>query len=164
MSDQKLTIELVPETCWHSNLRSELRTKDWNFLRKRSYHEAGYQCEICNGVGRNHPVECHEIWHYDDESHIQTLKGLISLCPSCHLCKHMGFARLKKRESEAEEHLATVNGWDWKETAMYVGECFDIWKNRSQYDWDLDLSWLNQWGITAKHGNVLKGSDRNNGN
>jgi len=72
-----LTIELVPKGQWGSNLRSELSTKDWDTLRRESYHLASYKCEVCGGVGPRHPVECHEIWHYDDAYHVQRLDGLI---------------------------------------------------------------------------------------
>ena len=76
----KLTIELVPSTSWGNNLRSEANlSKDrWDTLRRQSYRKAGYRCEICSEKGPTHPVECHEIWHYDDETKTQTLKGLIS--------------------------------------------------------------------------------------
>ena len=54
----RLTIELVPSTCWFSNVRSNISKQDWDRLRKETYKKANYRCEICGGVGRNHPVEC----------------------------------------------------------------------------------------------------------
>jgi len=81
----KLTIELVPSTAWYSNVRSNVSKEVWDIIRKKSYAKANYKCEVCGDVGTNqgvgHKVECHEIWHYDDDSHTQTLTGLISLCP-----------------------------------------------------------------------------------
>ena len=67
----KLTIELVPKTAWFSNLRSILARAAWDKLRKESYKNAAHKCEICGGYGKKHPVECHEIWEYDDKNHIQ---------------------------------------------------------------------------------------------
>ena len=67
----KLTIELVPQSSWGNNLRSEanLSKGQWDKLRKESYRKANYKCEICGEKGPKWPVECHEIWHYDDEKH-----------------------------------------------------------------------------------------------
>lgn len=75
----KLTIELVPATSWGNNLRSRLPKKSWNAIRKRVYKEADFKCEICGGVGKRHPVECHEVWEYDDVNHIQSLVGFVAL-------------------------------------------------------------------------------------
>jgi len=82
----KLTVELVPSTSWYSNVRSEVSKKDWNAIRKRVYREANYVCQICAGRGSKWPVECHEIWAYDDENHIQELAGMQALCPKCLQC------------------------------------------------------------------------------
>ena len=68
-----LTVELVPKTAWYKNLRSELPEGKWDQLRKHSYRLAEYKCEICTGKGDKWPVECHEIWDYDDVNHIQKL-------------------------------------------------------------------------------------------
>ena len=74
-----LTVELVPRGQWGANLRSELPKKDWDRLRREQYKKAGYVCEICGGKGSRHPVECHEIWHYDEDTNTQRLDGLIAL-------------------------------------------------------------------------------------
>src|SRR5437588_2921912 len=87
-----LTVELVPSTCWFSNLRSELDKDDWDRLRHAVYERAGNYCEVCGQRGAQHPVECHEVWEYDDEHSVQRLSGLIALCPACHEAKHMGRA------------------------------------------------------------------------
>jgi len=140
----KLTIELVPQTSWYSNVRSNVTKKEWDVLRKDSYKKAGYKCEICSGVGPKHPVECHEIWEYDDEALTQTLTGLISLCPSCNQVKHIGFARIKGNYSIALKHLAEVNGITEEEADKYVEECFEVWQERSEKEWELDITILNK--------------------
>ena len=58
----RLTIELVPQTCWFSNVRSEVSAADWDRLRKLTSNAAGGRCEVCGGRGPRWPVECHEIW------------------------------------------------------------------------------------------------------
>jgi len=141
--DLKLTIELVPSTSWGDNLRSRLTEKQWDFLRKRQYDLANHRCEICNGVGNKHPVECHEIWHYDDEKHIQTLTGLIALCPSCHQVKHMGFAFIRGLQERAIRHMMSVNCMSRQEADRYISSAFSQHKSRSKSSWQLDLSWIN---------------------
>lgn len=138
----KLTVELVPSTAWGANLRSVLHPKHWDILRKAAYRKARYRCEICGGKGPKHPVECHEIWNYDDEKKIQSLLGLISLCPPCHRVKHLGHAHLIGKGDEAKEHLQKINGWSQSEASLYIGDVFQLWEERSRSEWQLDLSWL----------------------
>lgn len=71
----KLTIELIPSTTWKINLRSILKPKAWDLLRKECYEKANYHCEICGeqgyfGKGKI-KVECHEIWSFNENNHVQ---------------------------------------------------------------------------------------------
>ncbi len=147
----QLTIELVPRTAWFSNVRKMISRKDWDILRKESYKKANYKCEICGGIGKRYPVECHEVWEYDDDKHVQKLLRLISLCPSCHEVKHIGLAGVRGRGEIAKEHLAKTNGWSKQKTDKYVIEQFDIWKIRSSYTWEIDLTWLEKRNIEYKN-------------
>lgn len=147
----QLTIELVPKTAWFSNVRSMVSESDWDILRKETYEYADYTCEICDGVGDYHPVECHEIWDYDDKNHIQKLSGLIALCPACHEVKHIGLAITKNRGNIAKRHLARVNGWSMQETDKYVQEQFLIWEKRNRHQWEVDLRWLEKRRIRYKN-------------
>jgi hypothetical protein len=146
---QQLTIELVPQTCWYSNVRSEVSSSDWDTLKKITFEKAGNRCEICNGKGRKWPVECHEIWHYDDMNLVQTLRGLIALCPACHEVKHMGYANTQGRGDIAARHLSKVNGWSEQATKQYIHDQFQVWLKRSKYEWRLDISWLDQFELNS---------------
>jgi len=99
-----------------SNVRSNVTKEEWDKLRKKSYKKAGYKCEICGdkgtNLGYNWPVECHEIWEYDDETHKQILKGLISLCPNCHKVKHVGLAEINNELHIVLNQLVKVNEVD----------------------------------------------------
>ena len=151
----KLTIELVPTTCFFSNVRSELPATEWDRLRKASYEAAGFKCEVCSGSGLNqgykHALECHEIWEYDDTDHIQYLRGLISLCPRCHQVKHMGRTTVIGKQAVAFKHLEVVNGWNHKEVVDYVAESFLIHRYRSQFEWKLDVNVLHEEYGVAKN-------------
>ncbi|MFA7219147.1 MAG: HNH endonuclease [Synergistaceae bacterium] len=137
-----LTIELIPKTAWNINVRSELPKKEWDRLRREAYRLADYKCEICGGVGHKHPVECHEIWEYNETDHIQILRGLTAICPSCHEVKHIGRAQIMGHYDRAREHLAKVNKWSIKEAEKYIREQFAVWRKRSESEWELNLSWL----------------------
>lgn len=142
-----LDIELVPSTAFYKNLRDVLSSSDWDKLRRASYRKANYRCEICNGVGKNHPVECHEIWEYNDKKRIQKLKGLISLCPSCHEVKHIGLAYIRNRGLIAKDHFKKINNLQDYEASQFIDKAFKKHKKRSQYHWTLDLSWLKDKSI-----------------
>lgn len=142
-----LTVELVPRTSWFTNLRSELSKSDWDSLRHTIYERADYRCEICGQKGSKHPVECHEIWEYDDKNRVQRLAGLLALCPACHEAKHIGYASSIGRGSQARVHLARVNNWSMEDVDLYLEVQFEQWSRRSQHEWKLDLSWLHQFDI-----------------
>lgn len=136
----KLTIELVPKSSWQQNVRSALPKSEWDRIRKETYRNAGYRCEICGGVGESHPVECHEIWEYDDERNIQRLSGFIALCPDCHRCKHIGLATIQGFREEARLHLAKVNEVSLDKVDDIILSAFEKWNERSQHEWTVDLS------------------------
>lgn len=140
----KLTIELVPSSSWFTNLRSVLPKYKWDILRKDCYAKANYKCEICCGVGNNHPVECHEEWEYDRETRTQKLVRLIALCPKCHKVKHIGLAQLNGQGEACLRHLCKVNGITLEEGRDLIDEAFIVFEERSQIEWNLDISYLDK--------------------
>lgn len=144
----KLTIELIPKTCFYSNVRTLLPTKYWDQLRKESYELASHKCEICGDTGKNqgyrHDVECHEIWEYDDNKRIQKLMGLISLCPKCHQVKHFGRTSAIGKQAEAFKHLESVNEWNHKDCVDHLAQSMTEWLERSKYEWKLDITILHE--------------------
>jgi len=138
-----LTIELIPGSNWENNVRSEYGN-DWEWIKRISYKKANYRCEICNGVGNKHPVECHEVWDFDIDNKIQKLTGLVSLCPTCHKVKHIGLAFVKGEENIAIQQLKVVNGWTDKDVYKYIEESFLIYEALSRIQWNLDLSFLDE--------------------
>ncbi|NLZ72776.1 MAG: HNH endonuclease [Bacteroidales bacterium] len=140
-----LTIELVPYSNWAFNLRSILTEEQWGIVRRAKYKEANYRCEICGNQTSKyfndikHPVECHEIWKYDDINKIQSLDGLIALCHDCHRAKHIGKANADGVSEVIYEHIANVNDWDIDSVEKYISECFDVWEERSKYNWTLKI-------------------------
>ena len=150
MTKLKLTIELVPSSSWLNNVRAIVSRKQWDILRNQVYDQAWNVCQICGGVGPKHPVECHEIWHYDDKKLIQKLEGMIALCPNCHMVKHIGLAQIQDKGERALKHLMKVNGLKKKEADKYIADAFMKWAERSRKTWKLDISSLERYGIDVK--------------
>lgn len=142
-----LTIELVPQSSFLNNVRAILTSAQWDQVRKQVYSEAWYVCEICGDVGPKHPVECHEIWNYDDLNHIQKLEKMVALCPNCHSVKHIGLAEVKGNFNEALSHFMKVNKVSKKKSLIYIENQFKIWEQRSEHSWKLDVSILKNYGI-----------------
>lgn len=138
----KLSIELVPKSCWLSNVRDHVTAKQWDLIKKTTFQQAGHRCEICSGVGPKWPVECHEVWLYDDVKKIQTLERTIALCPSCHQVKHIGFALVSGHFEAARSHFSKVNKISKKEASFYIDKAFKTFERRSRHQWTLDISFL----------------------
>lgn len=140
----KLLPELVPESAWCKNLRSELPRADWDKVRKAAYKKADCRCEICGGVGRRHPVECHEVWDYDEKTAIQRLKKVEAICPACHEVKHIGLAQIKGRYKQALAHMCKVNGIAEAQAVKIVLGAKEQWCRRSGMRWQCDMTALDE--------------------
>lgn len=140
----KLQPELVPNTAWCKNLRSDLPKSQWDKLRRAAYAKAGHKCEICGGVGKRHPVECHEVWEYDDEKGIQKLKKVEAICPACHEVKHIGLAGVRGRHNQAIAHMCKVNKIDTAKADKIVLGAMQQWSMRSERQWECDKTLLDK--------------------
>lgn len=150
LTQPPLTIELVPQTAFMKNVRSEVSEQDWETIKKLIYAEYGYRCGVCGGIGPRHPVEAHEVWHYDDHHKIQTLKTITALCPACHQVKHIGLAELNGHLEASINHLCNINQWNKAKAIHYIDEQFKIWNARSKYQWKLDLKFLDNLNIKTR--------------
>jgi hypothetical protein len=150
----RLTIELVPKTSWYNNVRALTDELGWDRIRRQVYRQADYRCEVCGGRGPEHPVECYEVWRYDDRTRVQLLVRMIALCPACHQVKHIGLANVKGRQARA--HLARVNGWTLGQTDAYIAEAFGVWAQRSQGPWTLDLEGLRPYVLGSEYACIVR--------
>lgn len=139
---RRLTIELVPVTCWYSNVRSNVAAKTWDRLQEICFQRAKFRCEVCQSIGPHHPVECHEIWTYVDARLLQRLDGLIALCPKCHEVKHIGRALQKGRIQGCLQHLMAVNCITSMQAVEMIRDCTRVHTLRSAKDWRLDITLL----------------------
>lgn len=140
MTKFKLNFELVPDSCWYSNLRSELPKEVWDKIRKNAYARAGGKCMICGAPTSR--LEAHEQWEYDDEKGVQRLKNVVAVCRPCHEVIHIGRTQLMGREREASEHFMKVNGCTYADYRAALGKANEIHRERSRREWKLDVSGL----------------------
>jgi hypothetical protein len=153
----QLRVELVPKTSWYADLRELLDEDTWERISAEVAERAGYRCEICGGQGPKHrPVECHELWRYDERVRVQALVRVVALCPDCHTVQHMGFANMHGGGTQARAHLARVNGWSLARTDAHIAEAFRVWAQRNQGPWILDVSGLRPHLATAEYARVAR--------
>lgn len=144
---KKLEIELVPASMWKCNLREFLTSKSWDLVRRASYLKANNSCEICGGkgvFGRGHPVECHEIWEFNDLTKVQKLKGVTALCTICHRTKHFGLSSLRGWTDQCKNQLKKVNNWNTMEVVSHINMSFSLFERRKNEEWNMDLNWLKE--------------------
>lgn len=148
---QGLFVDLVPRSCWFTNVRSCVAPKDWERLRRMITGRAGRQCEACGAAEDREAkrwLEAHERWTYDDQRLTQTLRRLICLCTNCHTATHFGFAQVRGLGDQALAHLMRVTGMTKAQATEHVDAAFDVWSERSERVYTLDLSILTDAGVT----------------
>jgi Domain of unknown function (DUF5710) len=140
-----LFVDLVPQSCWFTNVRSCVSQRDWDRLRRMVYRRVKDRCEAC-GAGRDPDIgnwlEAHERWEYDGAKRVQRLKRIVCLCTFCHEATHYGLACLRGRDELALRQLMYVNRWSGRKAMRHVETAFRQWEERSQFHWSLDLGVL----------------------
>jgi len=139
--ENKLYVDLVPNSCWFTNVRYCVKPGDWILIRKIVYKRIGYICECCkiDCIKYKIPIEAHERWSYNYITFTQKLERIIGLCKKCHMTTHIGFAKISGKEDEALEHLKKVRNFNLEELKEHVDIAYSIWNERNQYEWVLDL-------------------------
>ena len=138
----RLFVDLIPSTCWATNVRKCVHPRDWDRLRRHVYNRVNNRCECC---GSSERLEAHERWQYANQT--QKLMRIVALCEMCHLATHIGYADIVGREADARAHLARVRNFNADETQAHIDEAFRLFRTRSQTTWNLDLSLITDNGI-----------------
>jgi len=140
----KLNFELVPDSCWYSNLRSILKPKQWDIVRKEAYARANGRCMICGRPVKR--LEAHEKWVYDEENAVQKLEDVIAICHSCHSVIHIGRTQLIGEEDKAIEHFKKVNKCTYADYIKALCEANTVHQRRNRVaEWKIDLSYLRKF-------------------
>lgn len=157
-----LYVDLIPSSCWFTNVRYCVRPEDWNVIRKIVYSRIKYKCECCgiDCIQNKISIEAHERWIYDYKTHTQKLIRLVGLCKLCHLTTHYGFARMNGNEKTVSDHLQKIRNFNCEELMEHIDIAYAIWFERNNYDWNLDLSLITNNNFTIIH--PVKTIDRKN--
>lgn len=136
----KLEIDLVPQTCFGSNLRNRMPQRQWGKLRKEIIAKAGSVCNVCGSDGK---LNCHEKWQYDDKAHVQKLIGFGVLCAMCHNVCHFGRTAEIAAKGHVDlddviSHFCNVNGVSREVFDEHVKSAYSVWRNRSMHQWQTD--------------------------
>ena len=145
-----LFADLIPASCWFTNVRSCIAPEDWDRVRRMVYDRAGQRCEACGGERDREAkvwLEAHERWEYDEPNRAQRLRRLVCLCTRCHEATHFGYAIVNGRDRRAAAQLMSVNRWTKKVADRHIDEAFAEWEQRNAHDWTLDLSMLTGAGV-----------------
>lgn len=149
-----LFVDLVPSSCWFTNVRSCTTPRDWERLHRMIVGRAEGRCEAC-GRGEDRHVrrwlEAHERWAYDEQAGTQTLRRLLCLCTDCHRVTHFGHTKLHGMAAEAQAHLRAVTGMSKDQASAHVRDAYAVWGRRSSRDWALDLGILTNADIAVIH-------------
>lgn len=140
---RKLKIELVPDGCWYSNLRTALPKKLWDIIREDAKKRAGYKCAVCGRKVQR--LEAHEQWSYDEGKGVQKLEDVIAVCHDCHSAIHMERTSLLGDIERAENHYMKVNACSYSEMKKDRSEANEIHKRRNRIEWSADTSWLKKF-------------------
>ena len=140
---KKLWIELVPDGCWYSNLRTVLPKKVWDMIRNDAKARAGNKCAICGK--ENTRLEAHEKWSYDEKSRVQKLEDVVSVCHDCHSAIHMERTALLGDIERAENHYMKVNKCSYSQMKKDRSEANELHQKRNRIDWIADTSWLKRF-------------------
>lgn len=144
MKEYKLNFELVPDSCWYSNLRSVLTPAQWGALSRYVRALAGGRCMICGQPSAR--LEAHEQWAYDEKNAVQKLVKVVAVCPACHAVIHIGRTSLKGDLRAAEDHFMQVNGCSYAEYRAALGKANEDHRRRNLVpEWKLDITALRQY-------------------
>lgn len=138
----KVAVELIPETSFYNNLRKVVSPTAWDMFRRDTYRKYNNKCGKCGVEGQS--LDCHEIWHFNEENQIQSLTGLIAVCKMCHHVIHHGYANILISQGKLDKralinHFLTVNNCDEQYYKEHVKAAFALWRERSKKEWTVEM-------------------------
>ena len=145
----ELFVDLIPRSCWFTNVRYCVGKEDWDKIKKKVYLRIGYTCECCfiNCIREKIQIEAHERWEFDYTTFTQKLVRFVGLCRPCHQVTHLGFSKMKGIEDIALAHLKQIRNFNMEELQEHVDNAWSLWNERNQHIWELDLSLITTNGF-----------------
>ena len=134
----KLIPVLVPKPLWGINAHDLLAWETWQRIRRDTFARDNHLCVICE---QQLPLECHEVFSYNDNAGIAVLEKLESRCAECHACNHLG--RLRKRSPDKFQHalvrIGRLNKMRPAEVILLVKNAFRVHSTQTR-PWDLKVA------------------------
>lgn len=150
-SSPRLSVELVPSTCWLTGLRDCLSPDDFKRLRMGIRQRSGKQCDLCDGLEEpDNEIYLDAVGRFDYVEGKQVLRKLSCVCTRCRNAQEFGQSQLRGLRTDAFAHLMSVNGWTKIQTMEHVHEAFAVWSARSRLSWEPDLSLLVGAGLAIQ--------------
>lgn len=130
---------------WEQKLLTQYPIRLWERLCKKTVSNAKGLCEVCR-IQSEAPLKCSAQWKFVDETKVQKLAGLVALCPTCYAVEQvtddLKLLGVQEEVLKVLTHLSQVNGWPQQQAKEHLIQALQKHKERSKYNWTLDLSWL----------------------
>lgn len=150
-----LFVDLIPSTCFFTNVRSCVERSDWDRLRTHIYERARQRCECCGvdcKASTTTRMEAHERWSFEEgpgSRRRQRLVRLVALCRECHQATHMQLSDVSGWGEASRLHLRKVTGMTEEECEQHIAQAYALAEARSDGPWDLDLGLIKDSGIAV---------------
>lgn len=133
----KLEVQLIPKKSWGFSLANKLKKEDWDNIRRSVYRKYNFKCSCC-GISEGR-MSAHEVWNFDDDRKIQTLKDIICVCDKCHEVIHFGRTSLlyPHKIENLIDHWAKVNKVHRSKWPKYFSNITDKYFIRSKINFTI---------------------------
>jgi hypothetical protein len=115
----------------------------WKQIRQDVLSAAKNTCEICGhepNIYYGDPLNCHEVWHYDDRRAVATLIRLRMQCGACDNAVHVGRAMTYGVGDRAFAQLQKVNGIAVAEVEQLGVAALAQWQRRNPKAWRMRIA------------------------
>lgn len=147
--------DLIPSSAWFVNLRTAIPASQWKELSAYVRHRHQDHCEMC---GSDKRMEAHERWLFDEKTRKQSLVRIMCLCKMCHLSVHIGVASQLGFREEIENHIFSITGWGKNDLSKHLKDAREKWKTLSRTSWNMDVSIVQNAGITMLDPDTIRGN------
>jgi hypothetical protein len=140
----KLEPQLVPRPLWGKSASQLFKKRAiWKRIRGDALQAANGACEVCQHIPNEiygDPLNCHEVWKYDDRLRTATLNAFKIHCVKCDSAAHIGMAIAYGAGDAAITQLAKVNGIQVEDAKAVVSKAMSVWRVRSKKEWTLRIA------------------------
>lgn len=93
---ERLYLSAIRSERWRSNSGAQgIDNEEWGILRRRILERDNYTCHFCGFRS----LKYMEVHHIGGDAQDNSINNLVTLCPLCHACLHIGFSGLMGRGS-----------------------------------------------------------------